>query len=121
MKIDSILSKKAAKFLLKVTILANVILICLGIGSGHSVFFQVPTTFLAFYLLYFLSNNENVLINYCSLFMAYPSILQIINFFYPFNFVVGFILFLPELIALIILIRLLIIQKKWFPKWFNKK
>lgn len=110
-KLD-IKNKKIVIIFYWIGIITNIIHIYIKIIKEESGWMYIATILMSLYLIKTLSFYRNNIVNLGSVFILYASVMGLIDSIYPWSFWMGFIVFVPLLVGIILLLYMLIKQKK---------
>lgn len=105
-----IITSKTALFLYYLTVLINILHIYLKVIKSDNILVEICIILMALFLIKTISFYENRIVNLCSLFVLYPSIMSLINTIHPLSFWGGFVVFIPEFLGIIWLLILFLRQ-----------
>lgn len=93
-------------------IIVNIIHIYIKITKEESVLMYIVTILMSLFLIKTLSFYQNNIVNLCSVFILYGAVMGLIGAIHPWRFWIGFIVFIPLLVGIILLLYMLIRQKQ---------
>lgn len=106
--VSKYINKDHSKGFVILTVVCNVAMILMKMQGQLKLNFEIPTIIIAFLLYLAMSQEINEIMYVCSVFMLYPSIMGVINVLYPFSFWIGFLIFIPQVIGMLYISKLII-------------